>query len=201
MNDPIRRFRYSLHPAHELQAKMIGNLHDRTGKTLAEWLDNVKRSRREDRRDVAAWLKSDHGLTTGFANLIAGMATGGEGPESYDPVREVENLFSGPRAALLGIYESLMDRAIALGADIRVCPCKTFVPIYRNHVIAQIKPTTRDRVDLGLALGDRAPEGRLVDTGGFAKKDRITHRIPITSPREIDADVDRWLKTAYNLDA
>ena len=42
---------------------------------------------------------------------------------------------------------------------------------------------------------------RLIDTGGFAKKDRITHRIEISSLDEIDEEVERWLKTAYELDA
>jgi hypothetical protein len=70
-----------------------------------------------------------------------------------------------------------------------------------NHVFAQIKPTTRTRIDLGLALGDTPATGRLIDTGGFEKKDRITHRIPITSPAEIDDEVKRWLKTAYDRDA
>jgi hypothetical protein len=41
----------------------------------------------------------------------------------------------------------------------------------------------------------------LIDTGGYPKKDRITHRIPITSPGEIDAEVKRRLKLAYDADA
>lgn len=38
-------------------------------------------------------------------------------------------------------------------------------------------------------------------TGGFKKKDRITQRIPIATLDEIDAEVKKWLKTAYDLDA
>jgi len=34
----------------------------------------------------------------------------------------------------------------------------------------------------------------------LAKKDRITHRIELTSPVEIDAEVENWLATAYQLD-
>jgi len=44
------------------------------------------------------------------------------------------------------------------------------------------------------------PTGRLLDTGGFAKKDRITHRIPISSLSEIDDEVMHWLKVAYDRD-
>jgi Domain of unknown function (DUF5655) len=41
---------------------------------------------------------------------------------------------------------------------------------------------------------------RIIDTGGLAKKDRITHRIPLGSVDEIDDEVKKWLKTAYELD-
>jgi hypothetical protein len=41
----------------------------------------------------------------------------------------------------------------------------------------------------------------LIDTGGFAKKDRITHRIPITSLGDIDDEVKHWLQVAYERDA
>ena len=69
------------------------------------------------------------------------------------------------------------------------------------HVFAQIKPTTNTRIDMGFALKDTKAKGRLIDTGGFAKKDRITHRIPITSLDEIDGEIERWLQVAYDMDA
>jgi hypothetical protein len=64
-------------------------------------------------------------------------------------------------------------------------------------VFAQIKPSTNARIDLGLALGDRKTPKRVINTGGFEKKDRITHRIEITKASDIDDEVKRWLKTAY----
>jgi hypothetical protein len=75
------------------------------------------------------------------------------------------------------------------------------VPLYRLHVFAQLKPSTRTRLDLGFALKDLPVEGRLIDTGGFAKKDRITHRIPLSAVDEIDGEVKKWLERAYEMDA
>jgi hypothetical protein len=88
-----------------------------------------------------------------------------------------------------------------LGPDVKVCPCKTIVPVYRQHVFAEIKPATTSRIDLGFALDSMKAAGRLVETGGFEKKDRITHRIPIESLSGVDAEVKKWLKYAYDLDA
>jgi len=41
---------------------------------------------------------------------------------------------------------------------------------------------------------------QLIDTRGLAKKDGITHRIEITAAEQIDGEVKKWLKTAYDLD-
>ncbi len=77
------------------------------------------------------------------------------------------------------------------------------MPPYREHVFAQIKPTTNSRIDLGLALTHykgKLPK-RIIDTGGLAKKDRITHRIELKSTDQIVSEVKKWLKTACDLDA
>ena len=84
----------------------------------------------------------------------------------------------------------------------KVCPCETIVPFYRNHVFAEVKPLA-SRLDLGLALGDPATvkdaSGRLKDTGGFKKKDRITHKVEITSEADLAIALP-WLKRAYERD-
>jgi hypothetical protein len=108
-------------------------------------------------------------------------------------------MFAGNKAGLRPIYDALLKLGLALGADVKACPCQTIVPLYRTHVFAQFKPTTRTRLDLGLALGDTPFTARLLDTGGRAKKDRITHRIAITRVDEIDDEVKGWLKRAYDL--
>ena len=98
-------------------------------------------------------------------------------------------------------YDQILTFAKTLGTDIGVSPCQTIVSIYRNHVIAQIKPTTRTRIDLGLALKDTKTPKRLINTGGFEKKDRITHRIEISRPGDFDDEAKRWMKAAYAMDA
>jgi hypothetical protein len=74
------------------------------------------------------------------------------------------------------------------------------VPLFRRHVFAQIKPATLKRIDLGFALGEEPFTTRLRDTGGRAKKDRITHCVALTSLADIDLQVKRWLKQAYERD-
>ena len=56
-------------------------------------------------------------------------------------------------------------------------------------------------ISRGLSLDKTRAPKRLIDTGGFEKGDRISHRIPLTTAREIDAEVKKWLVTAYRMDA
>src|SRR6185437_7283514 len=115
--------------------------------------------------------------------------------------RYVDEMYSGGKAGLRPIYDALLNLGRSMGPDVKVCPCQTMVPFYRNHVFAQIKPSTQSRINLGLALKDTKVPKRLIDTGGFAKKDRITHRIEIRSLKDIDDEVKRWLKKAYDMDS
>jgi len=198
---------YSVHPSVAMVQDWIANLARKTGRTLDEWINLVKESGPTTEKERREWLKKEHNLGTNAAWWIAERAEG-KGLEDGDPDaylkaadEYVRAMFAGPKAGLRPVYDQLLKIGFKLGKDVKVCPCKTIVPLYRHHVFAQIKPTTRTRLDLGFALGDRMPAGRLIDTGGFAKKDRITHRIPITSLAEIDEEVKGWLKTAYDLDS
>jgi hypothetical protein len=42
---------------------------------------------------------------------------------------------------------------------------------------------------------------RLINTGGFEKKDRITHRLEITALKDFDDEARPWMKVAYDGDA
>jgi hypothetical protein len=77
--------------------------------------------------------------------------------------------------------------------------------------MAQAKEATRPHlfdVHPGVAMAQKwvaelkGKTGRSLEEWiALAKKDRITHRIAIESVDEIDAEVKKWLKTAYELDA
>ncbi|HEU4387333.1 MAG TPA: DUF5655 domain-containing protein [Blastocatellia bacterium] len=197
---------YSVHPGVAMVEKWVSELPAKTGRSLDEWTRLVKKSGPPTEQQRRDWLKSEHGLGTNAAWWIAERAGGKSGElddaESYlkAAIGYVDEMYSGGKAGLRPVYDELLKVCLSIGKDAKACPCKTIVPFYRNHVFAQLKPTTRTRIDLGLALGNRKTPKRLIDTGGFAKKDRITHRIEITSLNDIDDEVKRWLKTAYDLD-
>jgi hypothetical protein len=199
---------YGVHPSVAMVQKRLAELRENTGRSMQEWMALIKEEGPGDEKGRREWLKSKQKMGTMGAAWLAERASGKGGdfddPESYlrNAVRYVEEQYAGPKDKLRPIYEELLEFGRSIGADVKVCPCRTIVPLYRAHVFAQIKPTTNTRVDLGLALAKykgKLPK-RLVDTGGLAKKDRITHRIELKTAAEIDGDVKKWLKTAYDLD-
>jgi len=199
---------YDVHPGVAQVQKWVAELKSKTGRSLEEWLALVKEDGPKEEKARREWLKTRHKLGTNSAWWIAERAEGkgeDDSPEAYlkSATKYVGEQYAGPRVKLRPIFEALLKLGKSMGDDVKVCPCKTIVPLYREHVFAQIKPTTNSRVDFGFALAHYKgkPPKRLIDTGGLAKKDRITHRIELTAVSQIDAEVKKWLKTAYDLDS
>jgi hypothetical protein len=200
---------YSPHPSIAYAQSVVANMKVKTGRSLEEWIAFVRKSGPATEEERRAWLQQKHALGTNYAWWIA-QRSFGKGEEDTDPEKYlaaaegyVDAMFAGPKAGLRPIYERLLEAGFSIGDGVKVCPCETIVPFFRNHVIAQVKPSTRTRIDFGLALGKHAGKlpKRLIDTGGGAKKDRITHRIEVTSTEDVDDFLRRWLRTAYDLDA
>jgi hypothetical protein len=188
--------------------KWLSELKEKTGRSLDEWIALAKKEGPATEQERREWLKIQHKLGTNSAWWIAARVEGKESeedsPESYLAAapKYVDEQYSGKKESLRPLYENVLRVAAKLGADVKACPCKTIVPLYRNHVFAQLRPTTNTRLDLGLSLTrykGKLPK-HLVDTGGLAKKDRITHRIGLETEKDIDSDVEKWLKIAYDLD-
>ena len=202
---------YAVHPSVAYVQAILRNLERNTGRDLEAWVAVAKASG-PDEQTRREWLKAQ-GLGASQARFVAERSLGqsahafDDTPEGYLTMAPtyVDQQYAGKKGALRPIFEALLALARSLGPEVKACPCETLVPLYRHHVFAQIKPTTLTRVDLGLALGNPAavkdPKGRLVDTGGFAKKDRITHRIEVKALDEVDGGLKAWLKRAYEGDA
>jgi hypothetical protein len=198
---------YSVHPSVAYAQAIINNLPAKTGKSLDEWISLIKKSGPKGEKERREWLKKEYklgGTTTAMiVDRAEGKGLGDTDGEVYlkEAVQFVEAMYSGAKAGLRPLHDALIELGLSLGSDVKICPCQTIVPLYRNHVFAQIKPSTRTRIDFGLALkGAKKIPKRLKDTGGLAKGDRITHCFAITALDDIDEEVKQWLKIAYELD-
>ncbi len=179
----------------EMTAAMIQNLKEKTGKTLEQWLKIVKTSRLAKHGEIVKMLKADHEMGHGYANLVAQMhlqaASGG-------PVAEgdlVEAQYAGAKAALRPIYDALIAAVKKFGGDVEISPKKTYVSLRRNKQFGLVQPSTATRLDVGIQLKGRKPDGRLEASGSF--NSMVTHRVRVESAKEVNAELIGWLKEAY----
>ncbi|MBI1392724.1 MAG: DUF4287 domain-containing protein [Alphaproteobacteria bacterium] len=174
----------------EMARKMIENLPEKTGKSLDDWLKVVKKSGLLKHSEIVKMLKADHEIGHGFANLIAHSALNGAAAADGDELIALQ--YAGAKADLRPVYDAVIAYVNTLGKDVEISPKKTSVSIRRSKQFALVQAATRNRVDLGINLKSAAPGGRLEAWGGM-----ISHRVRLSTAKELDADVRKWLKQAY----
>lgn len=169
---------------------MIGNMPEKTGRSLEEWKNILKDAGLEKHGEMVKLLKGEHGLSHGFANTIVSLFRQGDSSE--------ENLVAAQyrgKESLFPIYEALMAEVKKLGKDLRISPKKTSVSIIRKHQFLLIKPATKTRIDLGFKFKDREAGVRLGDSGPFGSM--CSHRVVLKSKEDVDEELIGWMKEAY----
>jgi predicted transport protein len=183
-------------PEAALQS-MVDNLEKKTGKPLSHWLQAVRRSGLEKHGEIVAMLKRDHGMTHGYANLVAHQAKGSDAVSAAKGGTDlVGEQYSGGRAGLRPIYDLLAKKVLAFGGDVELSPKKAYVSLRRSRQFGIVQPSTATRVDVGLNLKGVAAKGRLEASGSFNAM--CTHRVRVASLKEVDAELVGWLKQAYD---
>jgi hypothetical protein len=181
----------------EMRAAIIGNLPARTGRALEEWVELVRSQGPQGRRERIAWLKSEHRLGHGQAQLVVAEAEQEPGytPPTSDQL--LEGQYSAGKAQLRPIYDRVAEVVREVAPQAALEPRKTYVTLSRSlRQFGVVQPTTRTRVDLGLRLPGVQPQGRLEEAGSVGSA-QITHRIALATPGDVDDEVRRWLVAAY----
>jgi len=176
---------------------MIEGLRAKTGRSLDDWVKLVERSRLEKHGLVVAFLKKDHGLTHGYANLVAHSALKSDAASAAGQgIDLVAAQYSGAKAGLLPLYRALEKKVLGFGKDVELAPKKAYVSLRRSKQFALLQPSTATRLDVGLNLKGEAPSGRLEAAGSFNAM--CTHRVRVEAARDVDAELVGWLKQAYD---
>jgi len=176
-------------------ATMKANLEKNTGKSFDTWVAMARKKSFAKHGEIVAWLKTEHELGHGYANTIALSAReSGDSPPAGDDLLGAQ--YAGAKAALKPIYDAVAAAVEKLGKDIEISPKKTCVSFRRNKQFALIQASTATRVDLGINLKGEPTTERLEASGSFNAM--VSHRVRLSSPKEVDAAVKAWLKKAYD---
>ena len=176
-------------------ATMLKNLKENTGKDLKKWVQIVKKQNLEKHGQRIKYLKSEHGFTHGFANLVAHYVTR---PLPGEQVEELEDLVTKQyekKPDLLPIYEKLIKEVMKFGKDVEIAPKKAYVSLRAKTQFALIQPSTKTRLDIGIKLKDEPTTERLETSASF--NSMVSHRVRVNSINEIDKALIGWLKKAY----
>lgn len=174
---------------------MLDNLPEKTGKSFEEWCRVLAASKLEKHGEMMKLLKGEYGVTHGFANMICLIyreESAATPPPSSEDMVEFQY---AKKQELKPIYDQLLAAALKLGADVEVAPKKNSVSLRRKKQFALIQPTTKTRIDLGIQLKGQEPDGKL--ESGEMWGGMCTHRIQLSSPADVDAEVLAWMKKAY----
>ena len=174
-------------------ATMTRNLESNTGKSLAAWVELVRARKLDRHGEIVAWLKGEHELGHGYANLVAASTLkSGDAAPAGDLV---EAQYAGTKAGLRPMYDALIAAVQKFGEDVEVSPKKGYVSLRRSKQFAVVQPSTATRLDVGLNLKGTPAAGRLEASGSFNAM--VSHRVKLEAGARIDKELIAWLKQAY----
>jgi hypothetical protein len=180
----------------EALASMIAGLEAKTGRTLAAWVKLAKASGKARHGELVAWLKKDHGMTHGYASLVAHRTFGSDAASVAASGEDLVGAqYAGAKAALRPVYERLVGEIRRFGKDVELAPKKAYVSVRRSKQFAILQPSTATRLDVGLNLKGVAPKGRLEASGSFNAM--CSHRVRLEGAAAVDEELLGWLKAAY----
>lgn len=173
---------------------MIENLFKNTGKTLEQWTDIVTKENFAKHGEIIRFLKETHGLTHGFANLIAHKSKGSDAGSAENPDDLITKQYQG-KEHFKPIYDKLITEIKTLGNDIEIAPKNTYVSLRRKKQFATLNPATKTRFEIGINLKGQEPKGKLE---AEKPNSMCSRKINITDIKDIDKEVFDWIKTAYD---
>ena len=180
----------------------IRNIEERYGKPLSEWIAIVKESGITKHTDIVAMLKSNYGMSHGSAHRVALKSREADAASMVKAAKAggrdpIDEMFSGKKADLKPLYDTLMSTITSFGHDIELAPKKGYVSLRRKKQFAMIQPTTATRIDIGLIFKDVPITERLESASSFNAL--FTHRIRVNTVNDVDEQLITWLKQAYDL--
>jgi len=175
-----------------MAAAMVANMPEKTGKSLPQWLKIARASKLQKHGELVKFLKAEHGMTHGYANLVAHELKNAGASDAGDPV---DAQYAGAKADLRPIYDAILKAVTKFGTDVEVAPKKAYVSLRRTKQFALVQPSTRTRVDVGLNLKGEPTTDRLEVSGSFSSM--VTHRVRLEKKADVDKQLIGWLREAY----
>jgi len=174
-------------------ATQLKNIENRTGRSLAQLAAMIAGSGLSQHAKVRSWLMAELQLGYGDANTIAHLAKQpAEAPAAADD--PLNGIYTGAKAHLRALHEHITAIVAGFGPHEKA-PKKATVSLRRKKQFALLGPATKDQIEIGLNHKDLPAHPRLkvMPAGGMCQ-----YSVRVAPLAEVDADVQRWLRAAYD---
>jgi len=174
-------------------------LERRTGAGVAEWNERVRDSGADaDETQLRAWLTVQG--VTGYPQQLLVFERFGYPDFLTASAGDLIDAQYADRQVLRPIFDAVVAAVQDLGG-VTIQARKGYVSLVTpRRTFAAVRPTTRDRLDVGLRLPGREPAGRLEPSKGLGN-DVINVRVSLRSPGDLDDEVVGLLRAAYDENA
>jgi hypothetical protein len=177
-----------------MQAYLV-TIQEKTGKTIDDIRALAADQGFTKHGEALAWAKSELGLGHGHASLVAKLILEPQSFSRPDSER-IDGQYAGKKAHWRTLYERILADVQQFGPDVGTDASDTYVSFVRNgKKFAIAQPSSADRFDLGIKLKGEPTSERFEAAGKWNAM--VTHRVRITDPAQVDAEVLDWLSRAY----
>lgn len=142
---------------------------------------------------VVAWLKEEYALGHGHAMAVFKAIQMMIQPAAK-PEEKLNLHFKDAKAIWRQSFDDLMKRLNKEGA-VLVAPASTYLSLLKDKKKFAIVQITKDRMDIGIKLKDKAPTERFAASENWNAM--VTHRVQLHDGAAVDKEVLSWLVEAY----
>jgi hypothetical protein len=178
----------------EMSESIANMLVERTGEGVDAWNARIREEGVADEPALRAWL-TEKGVM-GYPQMLLVYERFGYPDYLTASADELIEGQYADRPALRPILDAVLARLPDIG-DVSVQTRKTYVALLTpRRTFAAVQPTTKQRVDLGLRIEGVSATDRLRPAPNFGQS-AVTMKVGLSSPEDVDDEVEDWLRRAY----
>jgi len=174
----------------------LANIQKKTGMSLKELSDVVKKSGLSKHGEIRDMLKDKLGLGHGDANSLVHAifeSDGARAAEGKSTDAVLDEIYTGAKAAQRPIHEALMKHIAKFG-EFEIVPKKGYVSLRRKKQFAMIGPKTSTRFEVGINAKDFKKNARLSEQ---PKGSMCNYIVSLTDAKDLDSELIAWIRSAY----
>ncbi len=176
----------------------INNIKARTGKTPDDFRILAKKKGFLEpgvkAGQIVVWLKEDFRLGQGHAMAIV-LALQSASRPKVSTDEKIAFHFAGKKAKWRKSYDKLFATIDKLCQDVSVAPTNSYISLLRKGKKFGIIQITSERMDIGIKLKGAEATKRFEAAESWNSV--VTHRVIIKDPKQIDGELLKWLRQAY----